>query len=91
MWVFVHTELPLVAVRATQESVGERVPFTWIRPARFQFDDEEGKKRAEEEVCHLQAHHKPPPPTPLPHDCGEKSSTSVHLALFDERTAYTAE
>jgi hypothetical protein len=57
-------------------------------PPRLQFDDEEGKKRTEEEVCHLQAHHKP---TPLPHDCGEKSSTSVHSALFDERVAYTSQ
>jgi hypothetical protein len=39
---------------ATQGSVGARVTFTWIRLARFQFDDEEGKKRTEEEVRDLQ-------------------------------------
>jgi hypothetical protein len=43
---------------------------------RFQFNDEEGKQLTEEEVCHLQAHHRPPPPTPLPHECAGMSSNS---------------
>jgi hypothetical protein len=54
MWVCVHTELPPAAVRATQGSVGARVTFTWIRLARFQFDDEERKKRTEKEIRYLQ-------------------------------------
>jgi hypothetical protein len=48
--VFLHTESLLAAVRATQESVGDRVTFMWIRLPRFQVDDEESKKRAEEKV-----------------------------------------
>jgi hypothetical protein len=30
MWVFAHMESLLAAVRATQESVGVRVTFTWM-------------------------------------------------------------
>jgi hypothetical protein len=38
---------------ATQASVGDRVTFTWIRLARFQFNKEEGKKGTEEEIGDL--------------------------------------
>jgi hypothetical protein len=38
---------------ATQGSVGDRVTFTCIRLARFEFDDEERKKRTEEEIRYL--------------------------------------
>jgi hypothetical protein len=57
---------------------------------RFQFNDEEGKQLTEEEVCHLQEITGPPPPTPLPHDCGEMSSNSGYELVLDE-SAYTSE
>ena len=34
--------------------MGDRVTFTWIRLAQFEFDDEESKKRTEKEIRYLQ-------------------------------------
>ncbi len=52
--VCVHTELPPVAVRATQASVGDRVTFTWITLRDFSEGVEESKKRTEEEGSRVQ-------------------------------------
>ena len=72
---------------ATQGSVGARVTFTWITIRDAQFDDEEDKERAEEEIGHLQAHHRP---TPQPYDCAGRFSTSVHSVVFGELVSYTS-
>jgi hypothetical protein len=50
---FAHTASLRAAVRATQEAVGERVTFTWIRLSRLQFDEEKSNKWAEEEIGDL--------------------------------------
>jgi hypothetical protein len=52
--VFVRRELPLVAVRATQESVGARVTFTWMTLRDRNEGVEERKEWAKEEIRHLQ-------------------------------------
>jgi hypothetical protein len=51
--VFVHTQSPPAAVRATQGSVGARVTLTWMTLRDFSEGVEEGKERTEEEVRHL--------------------------------------
>jgi hypothetical protein len=54
MWVFVHMELPLAAVRATQASVGERVTLTWMTFRDRNEGVEERKEWTKEEIHHLQ-------------------------------------
>lgn len=54
MWAFAHRESLLAAVRATQESVGVRVTFTWMTLRDFSESVEEGEKWTKEKICHLQ-------------------------------------
>ena len=76
-----HTAWPPAAVRATQGSVGERVTLTWMIFRDAQLDDEESKERAEEEIRHWQAHHRP---RSLPHDCAGTFSRSVQRCVLGE-------
>ena len=55
---------------------------------RFQFNDEEGKKRTEEEVYHLQ---EITGPHQGQHDCGGMSSNSGYELVLDESASYTFE
>src|SRR2546430_14486988 len=73
---------------ATQGSVGARVTFTCMTFRDFNEGDEENEKRTEEEISDLQAHHRP---ISLPHDCGERSSKSVHGCVLDGSASDTSE
>ena len=86
--VSVHTESPLGAVRATQGSVGERVTLTWITFRDCNEGVEKRKKRTEEEISDLEAHHRPTYP---PHDCAGTFSSSVLSAVWCECASYTSE
>ncbi len=55
--------------------------------SRLEFDDEEGKEGAKEEIRHRKARHKP---RCLGHGCAGMSSTSVLLAAGRERTSCTS-
>ena len=70
-------------------AIGWRACYIYMDDlAWLQFDDEESKERTEEEVRHLQAHHRP---TPLPHDCAKTFSSSVYGLVLDESASYTSE
>ena len=55
---------------------------------RFQLDDEKGKQRMEEEIGDLQEITGPHQGS---HDCGERSSKSVHERILDGSASYTSE
>lgn len=88
MLVAVHTESPLVAVRAPQGSVGERVTFTWMTFRDCNEGVEKRKKRTEEEGSRLEAHHRP---RRLLHDCAGTFSSSALSAVWCERASSTSE
>jgi hypothetical protein len=56
--------------------------------ARLKLDDEESKQWTEEEIRHLQAHHKP---RSLPHDCARTFSSSAHRLVWGEYPSYPSE
>ncbi len=86
--VVVQTESPLVAVRATQGSVGARVTCTGMTFRDCNEGVEKRKKRTEEQISDLEAHHRP---RSLPHECAGPFSSSVLSAVWCERASSTSE
>src|SRR5436305_5562079 len=73
---------------ATQGSVGARVTFTCMTFRDFSEGVEKGKQRTEEEIGDLQEITGPHQGS---HDCGERSSKSVHERVLDGSASYTSE